>query len=168
MSGMSTFGPADIERATAGAITSNDLRQWNHFGMFNTPMAEPRAGKPRQYPLRAVHEAVLLRAFVAQGVTLAKAKRWNAQILDAIDRKGVAHVNVKGQPSGPDGFGAPQIVLFDAAKDEPRILSDSEAGETINKAFYMFSGGTGPAKGLGAIHLPAIISEINRALGVGD
>lgn len=76
-----TFGPADIEAATGGRVSSYDLRNWVRDGRFNTKLPEPKAGKPRAYSLAAVQEAALLAALSELGVPLGRAKAWLASLL---------------------------------------------------------------------------------------
>jgi len=162
-----TYGPADIERATGGEVTQADLRNWVRAKLFNTELAEPRAGKPREFPLRAVHEAALLSKFVKHGIRLAKAKGWLEGILQRIDKTGVATVGLDGSQWGPDSiYPAWQVILFNSDSAEPICLTDTATHDTFDRAFYQLTSGNGPAEVLVAIHLPATISKINRALGV--
>jgi hypothetical protein len=158
------FGPSDIVAATGGNVSLGDLRNWVRDGRFNTPLAEPRAGKPRDFPLFAVFEAVLLREFVSYGVPLDRAKIWNAQILARIVQKGLATVHQSGMQGGGD-FGSPEIALFHRDGEQLHILSDTQAGETLSRFFYR-GRDSGPAPSLAAIHLPSLLSPVLRSLAV--
>lgn len=87
-------------------------------------------------------------------------------------KQGVAFVNQQSfSQSGPrGGFGAAQVVLFHRDCDAPLLLSDSQAGQTLNNAFYLLRHHAekkpGPTERLCAFHLPALISKINHALGL--
>jgi hypothetical protein len=78
------YGPADIAAATAGKVTSYDLRNWVRDGRFNSPLPEAKAGKPRAYSMAAVQEAALLAALSELGVPLSRAKAWLASLLPRI------------------------------------------------------------------------------------
>lgn len=163
------FSPTDIVSATDGSVSVSDLRNWVRDDRFNTPLKEPRAGKPREFPIEAAYEAILLREFVAYGVPLETAKLWNQQILSEISKHGLADIAPSGRQSPPPKvFHAPQIVLFHRASPRVHILTDAEGGETLNKAFYVGRSGSGPAQSLAAIHLPSILSPLKRALGVTE
>jgi hypothetical protein len=59
--------------ATDGYATSDVLRAWIARDMFETPaslMPEPRAGKPRLFPLLAVYEAAMLSWTAQIGLSL--------------------------------------------------------------------------------------------------
>lgn len=166
--------PADVEAATNGRVRQTDIRNWNRDGRFNTPIAEPRAGKPRQVPLNAVIEAALLREFGRFGVPLEKAKRWNAQLLDAIARNGLSTMDEKGQQVAC--FGSPLLVVFDPDADSLHIDYESGPGDTDprNRGEHLFfklrnanSAGTVPGT-VAAIHLPALLSPIKRRLGIEE
>jgi hypothetical protein len=66
----SSFTCEDIERISNKKITKIDLREWVKRGYFNTPMEPVFAGKPREFPLTAVYEALLLRALSTKGVPM--------------------------------------------------------------------------------------------------
>lgn len=58
---LTTWVPATyIEAATGGYCKLSIQRTWIAREMFTTPIPEPRAGHPRQFPLLAVYEAALL------------------------------------------------------------------------------------------------------------
>ncbi len=75
------YGPAEIAAATNGRVTSSDLRNWVRDRRFNTPLAEPKAGKPRAFSMAAVQEAAILAALSELGVPLGRAKAWLASLL---------------------------------------------------------------------------------------
>lgn len=162
---MRTFEPSEISAATGGAISADDLRNWVRYGLFNAELPEPRAGKPRQFPYEAVLEAVLLREFSRRGVEMQTAKRWNAGIVERILKHGLAVIDKNGGQYGGE-FTSPQVILFHDEAESPLILSDSDCGETLNRAFYKGRKGNGPAPSFSAIHLPALFTPINEALGV--
>lgn len=166
-----TFGPADIERASASEVSQADLRNFVRDGRFNTPLEEPRAGKAREFPVYAVYEAVLLKRFSSYRVPLDKAKVWNRMILARIAAVGVAWVNQEtGSQSGPRGSSSIQIILFRHDSDYPLLLTDSQGGTTLNSFFYganvAFAGKSGPIDDFATIHLPSVISRINAELGL--
>lgn len=75
------YGPAEITAATNGRVTSSDLRNWVRDHRFNTPLPEPKAGKPRAFSMAAVQEAAILAALSELGVPLGRAKAWLASLL---------------------------------------------------------------------------------------
>lgn len=79
-----SFEPDDIHALTDGRVTLAALRQWVKAGWFVTKLEEPRAGKPRQFPLMAVYEALFLSVFAHMGVPYAEVKDWNRQLLASI------------------------------------------------------------------------------------
>jgi len=166
------FAPADIVAATNGRIAMADLRNWVRDGWFNTRLREPRAGKPREFPELAVYEAVLLSEFSAYGVPMKRAKAWNAEIIGRIAKAGIAVIDEAGYQHAASGVPRnagppPQIVAFHRDAETPIIWTDSEAGETTNLLFYKRRS-PGPAPSLAAIHLPALLSPIRRALKIAD
>ena len=165
---MRDFEPSDIVSATAetdAPVSVHDLRNWVRDGRFNVPLAEPRAGQPRAFPILAVYEAALLKTFATAGVPLEKAARWNAEIIAAIVKRGVPTL----KPDGSQGGGGIELVGFHPTFARP-VIHDGLFGETAVKAFYEIrnragSGGRFPHM-ISLIHLPALISTINRGLGV--
>jgi hypothetical protein len=75
------YGPAEITAVTNGRVTSSDLRNWVRDRRFNTPLPEPKAGKPRAFSMAAVQEAAILAALSELGVPLGRAKAWVASLL---------------------------------------------------------------------------------------
>jgi len=65
-----SYGPADVYAATGGYGTQALLRDWIKRGLFNTPIPEPRAGKPRSYPWLAMIEAVMFAEGARRGLSV--------------------------------------------------------------------------------------------------
>lgn len=55
-----TFGPADIQAATGGAVNSNALRLWNKREFLVVPRDAAPSGRPAPYKLVHVYIAALL------------------------------------------------------------------------------------------------------------
>ena len=83
-----SFSPGDVERVTRGVATAGVLRAWVLHRYFRTPLKEPRAGKPREFPLLAVYEAALLAAFTRMGVPFDVAREWTTTILKGVKEAG--------------------------------------------------------------------------------
>ncbi len=79
-----SYGPAEITAATNGQVSSSDLRNWVRDRRFNSPLPEPKAGKPRAFSMAAVQEAAILAALSELGVPLSRAKAWLASLLPRI------------------------------------------------------------------------------------
>ena len=67
------YGPQEVYRATGGYGTMALQRDWRKRGLFSTPLAEPRAGKSRQFSRLALVEAVFLAECARRGLGVATA-----------------------------------------------------------------------------------------------
>lgn len=84
------FGPNDVFVATGGYGTKALQRDWIKRGLFNAPVGEPRAGKPRDFPYLAVMEAALMAEAARRRIsvsTVSAAVRW--RLFEAADSEGI-------------------------------------------------------------------------------
>lgn len=125
-----TYGPADITVATNGQVSSSDLRNWVRDRRFNSPLPEPRAGKPRAFSMAAVQEAAILAALSELGVPLSRAKAWLASLLPRIASGQVPEYLVWAPgarvpylpPTGPGSIEGAPAVLGGSGPDAPVAL----------------------------------------------
>jgi hypothetical protein len=125
-----SYGPAEIAAATNGQVTSSDLRNWVRDHRFNTPLPEPKAGKPRAFSMAAVQEAAILAALSELGVPLSRAKAWVASLLPRIASGQVPEYLVWAPgarvpylpPAGPGSIEAAPAVLGGSGPDAPVTL----------------------------------------------
>lgn len=125
-----TYGPAEITAATNGRVSSSDLRNWVRDHRFNSPLAEPRAGKPRVFSMAAVQEAAVLAALSELGVPLSRAKAWLASLLPRLAAGQVPEYLVWAPgarvpylpPAGPGSIEAAPAVLGGSGPDAPVTL----------------------------------------------
>lgn len=143
------YGPADISAATQGRVSSADLRNWVRDSRFNTPLPEPRAGKPRVFSMTAVQEAVLLAALSELGVPLGRAKSWLSSLLPRI---------ASGQ--------VPEYLVWAPGAKVPYLPPAGNA--SIDTAPNVLGGGGADAPvGLCILRLRALLDRLSERLKTG-
>ena len=125
------YGPAEITAATNGRVTSSDLRNWVRDRRFNTPLPEPKAGKPRAFGVSPTRGRQSWPPLSELGVPLGRAKAWVASLLPRLaagQAPGVDLVWAPGArvpylpPAGTGSIEAAPNVLGGGGADAPVTL----------------------------------------------
>ena len=93
------FTPADLEEATNGYVDRMTQRNFVRRQLFTAPIPEPKAGKPRQFPLVSVYEAAIMACALHSGLSL-----WLAQ--QAIEDRMLQAGGAPAGEAGPGGYDA--------------------------------------------------------------
>ncbi len=93
------FTPADVEEATDGYVDRMTLRNFVRRGLFTAPIPEPKAGKPRQFPLVSTYEAAIMACALHSGLSLLLTR-------EAIENRMRQAGGAPAGEAGPGGYDA--------------------------------------------------------------